>query len=91
VFEAAGAGACLLTDPWEGIELYLTPGQEVLVVRDGADLVEALHELTAERAAKIGAAALRRVLSEHTYDRRAARLNELLVRALADRRAACAA
>jgi spore maturation protein CgeB len=91
VFEAAGAGACLLTDAWEGIELFLTPGQEVLVVRDGVDLVEALHKLTPERAAAIGAAALRRVLSEHTYDRRAARLNDLLVRALAGRRAACAA
>ncbi|HVV00594.1 MAG TPA: glycosyltransferase, partial [Verrucomicrobiae bacterium] len=25
VFEAAGAGACLLTDKWEGIELFLEP------------------------------------------------------------------
>src|SRR6185437_3030565 len=29
VFEAAGAGACLLTDAWQGIELFLEPGQEV--------------------------------------------------------------
>src|SRR5690606_17236081 len=26
VFEAAGAGACLVTDAWEGIELFLEPG-----------------------------------------------------------------
>ena len=26
VFEAAGAGACLITDAWEGIELFLEPG-----------------------------------------------------------------
>jgi len=26
VFEAAGAGACLMTDDWEGIELFLDPG-----------------------------------------------------------------
>ena len=36
VFEAAGAGACLITDAWEGIELFLRPGEEVLVARDGA-------------------------------------------------------
>ena len=36
VFEAAGAGACLITDAWEGIELFLEPDEEVLVARDGA-------------------------------------------------------
>ncbi len=35
VFEAAGAGACLITDAWEGIELFLAPDEEVLVARDG--------------------------------------------------------
>ena len=43
VFEAAGAGACLLTDAWVGLELFLAEGTEVLVARDGrdvADLVE---------------------------------------------------
>ena len=38
VFEAAGAGACLITDAWEGIEMFLAPGAEVLVARDGADV-----------------------------------------------------
>ena len=36
VFEAAGAGACLITDAWEGIEQFLEPGREVLVAHDGA-------------------------------------------------------
>ena len=38
VFEAAGAGACLITDDWEGIELFLEPGREVLVARDGEEV-----------------------------------------------------
>ena len=38
VFEAAGAGACLITDAWEGVELFLTPGEEVLVARDGREV-----------------------------------------------------
>ncbi|MBZ9846906.1 glycosyltransferase [Mesorhizobium sp. CA14] len=71
VFEAAGAGACLITDAWEGIELFLTPGEEILVARDGADVAEIMRTLTPQRAKAIGAAALRRVLAEHTYTMRA--------------------
>lgn len=86
LFEAAGAGACVITDAWRGIEMFLTPGQEVLVARDAADVVEALGGLTPERAREIGAAALGRVRAEHTYDRRAAALAETLTAALAAKR-----
>jgi spore maturation protein CgeB len=86
VFEAAGAGACLITDAWEGIELFLAPGEEVLVARDGADVVEHLAALTPGRAATIGEAARRRVLAEHTYGRRAAEVDALLRREAAAKR-----
>jgi spore maturation protein CgeB len=78
VFEAAGAGACLITDDWEGIELFLEPGSEVLVARTGYDVAEHLSALTPDRATHMGAAARRRILSEHTYDHRAAQLETLL-------------
>jgi spore maturation protein CgeB len=91
VFEAGGAGACLITDAWAGIELFLAPGEEVLVARDGTDVAELLRTLTAVRARRIGDAALRRLRAEHTYDRRAALVHELLTSALAARRADCAA
>jgi len=71
VFEAAGAGACLITDFWEGIELFLEPQTEVLVARDGQDVAEIMAALSPERAQAIGQAALARVLREHTYDHRA--------------------
>ena len=71
VFEAAGAGACLITDAWEGIELFLEPGKEILVARDGAEVAEHLAATTPKRALEIGAAALERVLAEHTYAHRA--------------------
>src|SRR5712692_9194074 len=35
IFEAAGAGACLITDAWDGIEQFLEPDREVLVAADG--------------------------------------------------------
>ncbi|WP_281978247.1 CgeB family protein [Pseudorhizobium flavum] len=71
VFEAAGAGACLITDYWEGIELFLKPDEEVLVARDGPDVADILAGLSQERAKEIGQRALQRVLAEHTYAHRA--------------------
>lgn len=78
VFEAAGAGGCLITDAWEGIELFLQPDEEVLVARDGREVAEHLQALTPEKAAAIGEAARQRILSEHTYDRRGAEVDALL-------------
>jgi spore maturation protein CgeB len=78
VFEAAGAGACLITDEWIGIELFLEPGNEVLIARDGEAVAEHLRSLTSERARAIGSAAYRRILGEHTYAHRVAQLEALL-------------
>src|SRR5690606_31596595 len=33
VFEAAGAGACLITDHWAGLDVFLKDGEEVLSAR----------------------------------------------------------
>jgi spore maturation protein CgeB len=78
VFEAAGAGACLMTDAWEGIELFLEPGREVLVVETGADVADQLQHLTPERARSIGLEGQRRILAAHTYDHRAEQLETVL-------------
>ena len=77
VFEAAGAAACLITDAWEGIELFLKPDEEVLVARDGQDVAEHLAALTSERAAAVGRAALARVRAEHSYALRGAQVDAL--------------
>ncbi|MBB2708831.1 CgeB family protein [Rhizobium sophoriradicis] len=71
VFEAAGAGACLITDHWEGIELFLKPGEEVLVARDGQDVAALVAALSRRSAQEIGQRARMRVLAEHTYVNRA--------------------
>jgi spore maturation protein CgeB len=78
VFEAAGAGACLITDEWIGIELFLDPGSEVLVACDGEAVAEHLRSLTGARARAIGTAAHRRIAGEHTYAHRVAQLEALL-------------
>lgn len=78
IFEAAGSAACLITDAWEGIETFLTPGREVLVAHNAGDVVQHLLALDDHKAKQIGEAALRRVLAEHTYQHRALQLQELL-------------
>jgi spore maturation protein CgeB len=78
VFEAAGAGACLVTDAWEGIEDFLEPGEEVLVARDGAEVATQVEALEPARARAIGDAARRRVLAEHTYAHRAVEVERVL-------------
>ncbi|HJS83860.1 MAG TPA: glycosyltransferase [Acetobacteraceae bacterium] len=90
VFEAAGAGACLITDAWEGIELFLRPETEVLVARDGRDVAEHLARLTPARAKAIGQQARARILAEHTYAERARIVDRLFRDALARKRAAAA-
>jgi spore maturation protein CgeB len=78
VFEAAGAGACLVTDAWLGVEDFLEPGVEVLVAEDGADVAEHVRATEPVAARAIGAAAARRVLRDHTYGHRAAQVDALL-------------
>lgn len=78
VFEAAAAGARLITDAWAGMEMFLEPGREVLVAADGGEVVERLRSLTPERARDLGARARARVLAEHTYAHRVAVLERVL-------------
>jgi spore maturation protein CgeB len=78
IFEAAGAGACLITDAWDGIDEFLEPDREVLVAAGGEEVAELLARLTPDDARRIGAAARARILARHTYDRRALEVDELL-------------
>ncbi len=79
VFEAAGAGACLITDFWEGIAQFFAPGAEILVAQSGAEVAALLRDLTPTRAHAIGQAAYARALAEHTYAHRAAALEHALL------------
>jgi spore maturation protein CgeB len=91
VFEAAGAGACLITDAWEGIEQFFAPGRELLVANSGDEVIEMLRTLTPERARAIGTAAYKRALAEHTYAHRGAAVDALLREMAAQRRERAAA
>ena len=78
VFEAAGAGACLITDAWTGIDTFFEPGKEILVANSAEEIVSLLRNTDAERAREIGEAMRRRALRDHTYPQRAEQVSELL-------------
>jgi spore maturation protein CgeB len=78
VFEAIGAGACLITDDWKGIDLFLEPDREVLVASNGAAVAEHLQALDLVRAHAIAQRARVRILANHTYAQRARQFNRLL-------------
>lgn len=71
VFEAAGAGACLITDHWQGIEQFFALESEILTARSAQDVVNHLRRLEPPQSAKIGFAMQCRALRQHTYDLRA--------------------
>jgi len=76
LFEAAACGVPILSDCWEGLELFFSPGNELLVVNTADDVVTAL-QLTDTELAKISKTARERTLAEHTAEQRAIEL-ELL-------------
>jgi len=78
VFEAAGAGACIITDAWVGLDLFLKEGEEVLVARDGQEVAEILAGLDAAVAKTIGGRARTRILRDHTYAHRAAEVDRII-------------
>jgi spore maturation protein CgeB len=79
-FELAACGAAIVSNPYEGIERWFEPGRELLVVLDADEAVAAYRELLGDpaQAEELGRRARERVLDEHTYERRAGRLLELL-------------
>ncbi len=78
-FEAAGAGACIVTDAWAGVEQFLRPGSECLVARSGGEVAGWVRSVGAGEAARIGRAARARVRAEHTYQHRAQQVEPLLL------------
>lgn len=70
LFEAAACGVPLLSDEWEGLDEFFTPGEEIIAARATEDVIGAL-EMSSQELAKIARSARERVLEEHTAERRA--------------------
>lgn len=77
LFEAAACGAAILSDAWDGLDAFFTPGEEILVAHDTDDAVRAV-ECDDRQLARVARAARERTLAEHTAAHRAAELEHWL-------------
>lgn len=82
VFEAAGAGACLITDAWTGVDHFFVPGREILVASSAEEIVGYLRDLSEDDAATIGSNMRKRALKEHSYVLRAGQFDEIVQNAV---------
>jgi spore maturation protein CgeB len=78
LFEAGACSAAIISDPWPGIETVFVPGEEILLAESRADVLRLLDGISDGERERIGAAARRRVLAEHTADRRVEHLHNLV-------------
>jgi len=77
LFEAAACGVPLLTDTWDGLDAFFTPGTEILPVTSAAETLAALSLSDAELR-RVAAAGRTRALEKHTATARVLRLERIL-------------
>jgi spore maturation protein CgeB len=77
LFEAAACGAAIISDAWEGLDLFFRPGEEILLASETEHVLQAL-ELSDAELARLGANARERALTEHSVERRAGELMNYL-------------
>ncbi len=78
LFEASACGAALLSDDWPGLSDLLTPGKEILLPQDAAEVADILEHTTDAERLRLGTNARNRILSEHTAAHRAVEFEALL-------------
>jgi spore maturation protein CgeB len=84
LFEAAACGVPLVSDSWEGIDMFFAPREEILLAKDGGDTLAALAMSDAELR-RIARRGRERAMDQHTSDKRANELVALLERTVSDR------
>jgi spore maturation protein CgeB len=74
LFEAAACGTPIISDWWEGLAAFFTPGREILIARTARDTAEYLHDFPEPERREVGVRARATVLARHTAAHRAAEL-----------------
>jgi spore maturation protein CgeB len=77
LFEAAACGTAVLSDTWEGLDRFFEPGREIFTAATPEEVIEVLS-LPREEIARVARAARERTLAEHTAERRAREMVEML-------------
>lgn len=78
LFEASACGAAIISDYWDGLEDFLTPGEQVLIPRDPGELTAILTGMPEKERRLIGESARERILTKHTSEHRARQFEEIV-------------
>lgn len=78
LFEASACGAAILSDNWAGLSDFLTPGEEILLPADAAEVADILEHTSDAEREKMGQRARERILAEHTAALRAAQFEQII-------------
>ena len=80
LFEVSGVGSCLLTDHKKNIADFFTPDKEVVTYKSAEECIEKVNWLLThpKEMKEIALAGQKRTLREHTFERRAESLNEII-------------
>jgi spore maturation protein CgeB len=83
LFEAAACGAAMISDRWDGLDRFFTPGAEILLPESTEEVVEILRATHPDDRRAIGAAARARILAAHTAAHRAEELEAYVTASVA--------
>jgi spore maturation protein CgeB len=90
LFEAAACAVPVISDRWPGLDELFADGEEILVADGPDDVLRLLAEVDDAARRAIGERARRRVLAEHTAQRRVEQLEEEVAAVLRETRRAAA-
>lgn len=84
LYEATGAGSCLLTDWKTNLRELFEPDVEIVAYKNAEECAEKLNYLLAHEDERrtIAAAGQRRTLRDHSFDKRAQQLDQVIQKAL---------
>ena len=81
LFEAAACGTPIISDHWDGLGEFFTPGEEILIAGSTEETLEYLRQVPPDGAAAIGTRARDRVLACHTAEHRVLELEACVAEA----------
>ena len=76
LFEAAACGVPIVSDGWDGLDMFFIPGEEILRVDTSEDVIETLS-LPVSHLRRIAKAARERTLAIHTAERSVMELEDI--------------
>ncbi len=79
LFEAAACAVPVISDYWEGLDEFFTPGEEILISRNAEETMHILQNLSEEERLTIGERGRRCVMKGHTAVHRAMEVEKIVL------------